>query len=64
MGAGCDDLSVGDLPGLLGPTDLLVVNDTRVLPARLFGEKATGGKVELLLERVLVRFEDWLDGQK
>lgn len=52
-GAGCNDLSVGDLPGLLGPADLLVVNDTRVLPARLFGEKATGGKVELLLERVL-----------
>lgn len=41
---------VGDLPGLLRPTDLLVVNDTRVLPARLFGRRRPGGgKVELLL---------------
>ncbi len=57
---GCDDLSCADLhfrdlPGLLRPGDLLVGNDTRVLPARLFGQKATGGKVELLLERVLRR---------
>lgn len=41
---------VRDLPGLLRPGDLLVVNDTRVIPARLLGVKAgTGGKVELLL---------------
>ncbi len=53
QGTGCDDLSVRDLPGLLRPEDLLVANDTRVLPARLFGRKATGGQVELLLERVL-----------
>jgi len=39
-----------DLPGLLAPGDLLVTNDTRVIPARLVGEKvASGGKVELLL---------------
>jgi S-adenosylmethionine:tRNA ribosyltransferase-isomerase len=50
---GCDDLSMQDLPRLLLPGDLLVVNDTRVLPARLFGQKETGGRVELLLERVL-----------
>lgn len=42
-----------ELPGLLNPGDLLVFNDTRVVKARLFGEKPTGGKVELLVERVL-----------
>lgn len=44
--------AVRELPSLLDDGDLLVVNDTSVLPARLFGEKAgTGGKVELLLVR-------------
>jgi S-adenosylmethionine:tRNA ribosyltransferase-isomerase len=47
------DLSFRDLPGLLAPGDLLVCNDTRVLPARVRGSKATGGAVEILLERVL-----------
>lgn len=42
-----------DLPDLLNPEDLVVFNNTRVIPARLFGEKATGGKVEVLVERVL-----------
>ena len=42
-----------DFPGLLNPDDLLVFNDTQVIKARLFGEKATGGKLELLVERVL-----------
>jgi S-adenosylmethionine:tRNA ribosyltransferase-isomerase len=42
-----------DLPGLLNPGDLLVFNDTKVIKARLFGEKPTGGKLELLIERVL-----------
>ncbi len=42
-----------DLPALLNPGDLLVFNDTRVIKARLFGEKATGGAVEALVERVL-----------
>ncbi len=42
-----------DLPGLLSPGDLLVFNDTQVVKARLYGEKPTGGKVELLIERVL-----------
>lgn len=45
------------LPELLGPKDLLVFNDTRVIPARLFGHKETGGKVEILLERVLNDYE-------
>ena len=38
-----------DLPALLTPRDLLVVNNTRVVPVRLFGRKATGGKVEVLI---------------
>jgi len=42
-----------DLPGLLQPGDLLVFNDTRVIKARLLGEKPTGGAVEALVERVL-----------
>ena len=42
-----------ELPTLLRAGDLLVFNDTRVLKARLFGEKASGGKLELLIERVL-----------
>ena len=42
-----------DLPGLLRAGDLLVFNDTRVVPARLHGRKETGGRVEILLERVL-----------
>lgn len=42
-----------DLPALLSPRDVLVFNDTRVIKARLFGEKASGGKVEVLIERVL-----------
>ena len=41
-----------DLPGLLQPGDLLVFNNTRVIPARLFGRKETGGQVEVLVERV------------
>ncbi|MFV8784371.1 tRNA preQ1(34) S-adenosylmethionine ribosyltransferase-isomerase QueA [Microbulbifer sp. SA54] len=42
-----------DLPDLLEPGDLLVFNDTRVIPARLFGRKASGGRLEILVERVL-----------
>jgi S-adenosylmethionine:tRNA ribosyltransferase-isomerase len=42
-----------ELPMLLRPGDLMVFNDTRVMQARLFGEKVTGGKLEMLVERVL-----------
>lgn len=42
-----------DLLDLLNPGDLLIFNNTRVIPARLFGEKASGGKVEVLVERLL-----------
>jgi S-adenosylmethionine:tRNA ribosyltransferase-isomerase len=41
------------LPELLRPGDLLVFNDTRVIPARLFGRKASGGRIEILVERLL-----------
>jgi S-adenosylmethionine:tRNA ribosyltransferase-isomerase len=45
------DRRVRDLPGFLAPGDLLVLNDTRVVAARVFGTKPSGGRVELLLER-------------
>jgi S-adenosylmethionine:tRNA ribosyltransferase-isomerase len=47
------DLRFTDLPSLLRAGDLLVFNDTRVIPARVVGSKPTGGQVEILLERVL-----------
>jgi S-adenosylmethionine:tRNA-ribosyltransferase-isomerase (queuine synthetase) len=48
-----DDLVFSDLPRLVGPDDVLVLNDTRVVKARLYGRKASGGKVELFVERIL-----------
>ena len=48
-----EDCGIRDLPSLLREGDLLVFNDTRVIPARLFGTKATGGRVEILIERLL-----------
>lgn len=52
--AGFDDRRISALPDLLQPGDLLVFNDTRVIPARLFGNKAdSGGRVEILIERLL-----------
>lgn len=42
-----------DILDLLNPGDMLVFNNTRVIPARLFGQKLSGGKVEVMLERVL-----------
>ncbi|MEN8217347.1 MAG: tRNA preQ1(34) S-adenosylmethionine ribosyltransferase-isomerase QueA [Pseudomonadota bacterium] len=42
-----------DFPSLLAPGDLLVFNDTRVIPARLFGHKESGGQIEIFVERVL-----------
>jgi S-adenosylmethionine:tRNA ribosyltransferase-isomerase len=47
------DLKFRDFPSLIEPRDLLIFNDTRVLPARAFGVKDSGGRVELLLERAL-----------
>ncbi len=48
-----DDGVFGDILNYLQAGDLLVFNDTRVIPARLFGSKATGGRVEVMIERVL-----------
>jgi len=48
---GLHDRSVRDLPSLLRPGDLLIFNDTKVIPARLIGTRSSGGKVEALLIR-------------
>lgn len=49
--SGLRDRNMGDFPAELAAGDLLVLNDTRVIPARLHGHKATGGKVEIMIER-------------
>jgi len=48
-----DDRVFGDLPELVSPGDLLVCNDTRVIRARLLGRKESGGRIEVLIERIL-----------
>lgn len=48
-----------DLPSLLSAKDLMVFNNTRVIPARLFGQKMTGGKIEILVERVVSSQQFW-----
>ena len=48
-----NEISFAGVGQLLRAGDLLVMNDTRVIPARLFGKKATGGRIEMLLERVV-----------
>ena len=53
QGAAFVDQQVRDLVQWLRPGDLLVFNDTRVIPARVFGQKETGGRVEILIERLL-----------
>ena len=52
-GAALVDLHVRDLGQWLRAGDLLVFNDTRVIPARIFGQKESGGRVEILIERLL-----------
>jgi S-adenosylmethionine:tRNA ribosyltransferase-isomerase len=52
-GGSISDARFSDLPQLLEPGDLLVLNDTRVIKARLFGRKETGGHIEVLIERLL-----------
>jgi S-adenosylmethionine:tRNA ribosyltransferase-isomerase len=47
------DRGFADLPDILRPGDLLVLNDTRVMPARLHGRKSSGGRIEILIERVI-----------
>ncbi len=53
------DLVFRDLPALLAPGDLLVMNDTRVIKARVFATKASGGRAELMIERVTGGAEAW-----
>ncbi|EOA03462.1 S-adenosylmethionine:tRNA ribosyltransferase-isomerase [Herbaspirillum frisingense GSF30] len=53
QGAQLTDRRFSDIVDLLQPGDLLVFNDTRVIKARLFGVKETGGKIEALVERIL-----------
>lgn len=50
---GIRDTAVRELPALLRPGDLLVFNDTRVIPARIHGTKASGGRIEVFVERLL-----------
>ena len=57
VGASLADRRFFELPQLLAPGDLLVFNDTRVIKARLAGEKASGGRVEVLIERALSEHE-------
>jgi S-adenosylmethionine:tRNA ribosyltransferase-isomerase len=52
-----EDRRVRDLPAFLAPGDLLVLNDTRVVAARVFGTKPSGGRVEILLERPVAERE-------
>ncbi|MGV6810477.1 MAG: tRNA preQ1(34) S-adenosylmethionine ribosyltransferase-isomerase QueA [bacterium] len=49
-----------DIVDFIQPNDLLVFNDTKVFPARLYGKKATGGKVEILIERALSETTAWV----
>ena len=52
-GGALEDLAFGDLPELVDARDCLVLNDTRVIKARLTGRKSSGGRIELLVERLL-----------
>ncbi|RLA13163.1 MAG: tRNA preQ1(34) S-adenosylmethionine ribosyltransferase-isomerase QueA [Gammaproteobacteria bacterium] len=47
------DRKFSDIVEFLSPGDLLVLNDTKVVPARLYGQKSSGGKIEVLVERIL-----------
>ena len=53
------DLAFRDILELIAPGDVLVLNDTRVIKARLLGRKTTGGRIEVLVERVLAANEVW-----
>ena len=59
-GARLSDLAFADLPQRVRAGDLLVFNDTRVIKARVFAHKPTGGKVEILVERVIGNDEAWV----
>ena len=57
VSGGLSDRNFSDLPALLNAGDLLVFNNTEVIPARLHGRKASGGRVEILVERLLSKQE-------
>ncbi|HEX4886194.1 MAG TPA: tRNA preQ1(34) S-adenosylmethionine ribosyltransferase-isomerase QueA [Casimicrobiaceae bacterium] len=57
---GCVDRRFADLPALLAPGDLAVFNDTRVIRARVHGRKPSGGRVEMLVERVVADDRAWV----
>jgi len=57
---GFADRMIRDLPGLVQPGDVWVINDTKVIPARLLGQKESGGKVELLLLEPVGGDDVWL----
>jgi S-adenosylmethionine:tRNA ribosyltransferase-isomerase len=59
-GGSLRDLRFADLPSLLAPGDLVVCNDTRVINARIAGVKPTGGRVEMLIERIVADDEAWV----
>ncbi len=59
-GATLTDRAFADLPELFAPGDLLVLNDTKVIRSRLHGRRETGGRVELLLERIVAPDEAWM----
>jgi S-adenosylmethionine:tRNA ribosyltransferase-isomerase len=52
-----EDCAFADLPRYVGPRDVLVLNDTRVIKARLYGRKSTGGRVEIFVERIVADHE-------
>jgi S-adenosylmethionine:tRNA ribosyltransferase-isomerase len=52
-----EDCAFADLRRFLGPRDVVVLNDSRVIKARLFGTKATGGRIELFVERIVAERE-------
>jgi len=60
VGQGLSDMMIRDLPRLARPGDVWVLNDTRVLPARLLGQKDSGGSVEILLIEPLEGATLWL----
>lgn len=54
------DRQFKDILSLVQPGDLLVFNDTKVIPARLHGKKETGGNIELLIERISGEIQAWV----
>ncbi|RCS57441.1 tRNA preQ1(34) S-adenosylmethionine ribosyltransferase-isomerase QueA [Parvibium lacunae] len=56
---GHQDLQFTDLPQFLQAGDVLVFNNTKVIPARLYGRKASGGQIEVLIERILNDHQAW-----